>query len=229
MGMPKHVGIIADGNRRFARKQVLAPWKGHRFGIDTVFSIVEWAAEKDITELTFYTLSKQNLNREKEELEQLFLLIKEHLPRAVEKAKEKNVRIKFIGDRKLLPEDVQEVMNTSEQETSNGEQGVVNFAMAYGGREEILSACKALANQVAQGTLTPEEITEEQITNNLYLASEPELIIRTGGEKRTSNFLPWQSTYAEWAFLETLFPALTKEEFFATLDEFSKRDRRFGK
>jgi len=139
------------------------------------------------------------------------------------------IRIVFIGRTWMFAKDIQEKMSKIMELTTDNQQHIVNFAMAYGGREEVIDAVRKIAEQVQQGKLSIDEINEQTFAKELYLSSEPELIIRTGGEKRTSNFLPWQSVYAEWVFLEKTWPEFEKEDLVAAVEDFNARERRFGK
>ncbi len=232
MSAPKHVGIIMDGNRRFSKRLVQQPWKGHAWGSKKLEEVLRWCQEKGVAELTVFALSTQNLNRPQNELDYLLDLFAQEAQKLLARTddlKEQGLRIQFIGRKELLPKQLQELMQSLEETTQNNEDYVVNIAVAYGGREEIVDAAKQLAQEVAAGSLEPEEITEDIFAQKLYLPSEPDLIIRTGGEQRTSNFLAWQSTYAEWVFVDALWPEFSKESFTQCLEAYSARERRFGK
>jgi undecaprenyl diphosphate synthase len=223
----KHVAIILDGNRRYAKKLMLEPWKGHDFGADKVEKLLEWCEEFGVKELTLYAFSMQNFNRPKEEVDYLMGVVKRTAEKFVEdpRIKEKGVQIKIIGRYSLFPKDVIEVCERIMDKTKDNSNYILNLAFGYGGREEIIDAVKSI---VAENPKS-EEITEEYFANHLYLQSEPDLVIRTGGAMRTSNFLPWQTIYSEWFFLEKTWPEVEKEDFKAILDEFKERERRFGK
>jgi tritrans,polycis-undecaprenyl-diphosphate synthase [geranylgeranyl-diphosphate specific] len=219
-----HIGIILDGNRRFAKKLMKQPWKGHEEGAKRVEELFDWCKELGIKELTLYCFSLENFKRTKEEVEFLMSLFRKEFERLgndkrIEKDK---VRINFIGQKELLGKDLQELMNQIEKKTREHNNFILNFAIAYSGRQEILSAVKSLVK-------SGKEINEENFTESLLLKDEPDLIIRTGGEKRTSNFLPWQSIYSEWIFLDKMWPEMTKKDIEEAIEEFNSRQRRFGK
>ena len=232
--VPRHVGLIMDGNRRFAKKLMLKPWMGHEWGAKQIHKILEWSQEFGIKEITFYAFSVQNFNRPEKEFDYLMdsfckefdnLMTEENQ----KKMKKDGVRINFIGRIQMFPEEVHSRMLKLMKMTQDNSTYMVNFAMAYGGREEVLDAVQKIAEQVKKGELDVEAINAESFAKNLYLNSNPDLIIRTGGEKRMSNFLTWQGTYAELIFLDKHWPELEKEDYLAAINEYSERDRRFGK
>src|SRR3989338_4438201 len=196
----KHLAIILDGNRRFAKRLMLEPWKGHEYGAEKVEKTIDWCTEFGIKELTLYALSIENLNsRPRSELAYLFKVFRNSLRNLSRKKIQQNkIRFKFIGDTSLLPEDLAGQCKKLENETLNNSDFKVNIALAYGCRQEIIEAVR----KIVSNKLKKEEITGEVIEKNLYTKDEPDLIIRTGGEKRTSNFLTWQSAYSEWLFLD---------------------------
>lgn len=232
MTEPKHIGIIMDGNRRFAKKLLLKPWKGHELGANKVKEIIEWCLELKIKEITLYTLSIQNINsRPKEELDFLMKLFKDGFDKIKndKNIHDKKIRINFIGRLEMLDKELQNTINTLMNKTKDYNNLTINFAVAYGGRSEIVDAVKKIATEVKENKLNIKEINEETILNKLYIKEEPDLIIRTGGDFRTSNFLPFQSTYSEWFFLKKLFPELNKEDLSKCIEQFKDRNRRFGK
>lgn len=224
---PNHIGIILDGNRRFAKRLMLEPWKGHEYGKEKVEKLLDWARELEIKEFTLYCLSVENMkNRPKNELEYLFKVFRDafrNLER--EKIDRYKIRMKFIGNLNLLPEDLAEQCRVLEKETEKNSNYIVNFALAYGGRQEIIEAVK----KILRNKVKEDDVTEETFKKALWLENEPDLIIRTGGEKRTSNFLPWQSAYSELIFLDKFWPEFTKEDLVSCMQEFNSRKRRFGK
>ena len=224
--MPQHVGIILDGNRRFAKRLMLQPWKGHELGAKKIEDLLDWAQELGISEFTLYCLSVENIkSRPENELDFLFKLFrKEFRDIDREKIEKNNIRIRFIGNLSLLPQELQEQCIKLEKETSKNDKITINFALAYGGRQEITEAVR----KIVQSKLKPEEISEEVVEKNLYLSSQPDLIIRTGGDKRTSNFLPWQSVYSEWFFLDKCWPEFDKQDLINCISEFENRERKFG-
>jgi len=232
--IPKHLAVILDGNRRFAKKLAKDPWIGHSFGADTFRKFLEWIKEFGIEELTAYTLSIQNIKRAKTEVDFLFKLFEDKFSyfltaEGFKYLEDNDVRVRFLGRTNLLPDNIQNILKELEERTKNFKTKKLNFALAYGGREEIIDAVKKVAIDVSSGKISNEDINEETFKNYLYLGSDPELIIRTSGEKRTSNFLPWQSTYSEWIFFDKLWPEFTRDDLITCLEEFTNRKRRFGK
>jgi len=219
-----HIGIILDGNRRFAKKLMRQPWKGHEEGAKRVEELLDWCKELQIKELTLYCFSLENFKRTKEEVDFLMKLFRKEFERLEkdERIKENEVKIKFIGQKELLDKNLQELMKRIEDKTKDYNNYILNFVIAYGGRQEILSAIKKLVD-------SQKEINEKNFKECLLLKDEPDLIIRTGGEKRTSNFLPWQSIYSEWIFLDKMWPEITKKDLQEAITEFNGRQRRFGK
>ena len=229
--VPKHVGIILDGNRRFAKRLMLKPWKGHEWGAKKGKKLLEWCKDLDIKELTLYTFSIENFNRPKKEFDYLMQLFQKEFEKVKKdpRIKENDIKINFIGRISMFPEEVYNAMKELMEATKNNKSYTINFAMAYGGRDEIIDATKKIAEQVKQGKLNIEEINKKTFEENLYTASAPEMVIRTGGEKRSSNFLPWQTVYSEWFYLEKMWPEFEKEDFIQCLEEYSNRQRRFGR
>ncbi len=220
----KHLGIILDGNRRFAKKLMLRPWKGHEYGAKKIEALFEWIKEFGIKQVTLYCFSLENFNRPKEEFDYLMNLFKEEFSNQLKGSRldENKIRINVSGKVELFDKELQELISKLTEKTKNYSDYIVNFALGYGGRQEIIEAVNKM---VKKG----EEINEENLGKNLWIKDEPDLIIRTGGEKRTSNFLPWQSVYSEWIFLDKMWPEFTKEDLKKSIDEFKKRERRFGK
>ena len=229
--IPKHVGIILDGNRRFAKKLMLKPWKGHEFGAEKVKKLLEWAKDVGIKELTLYAFSYENFNRPKKEFDYLMYLFRKEFDNLIDnKDISKNkIKISFLGRLYLFPKDIQERMYRIMDKTKNNDKYIVNFAMAYGGRAEIIDAVKRIGEKIKEGNLDVKSINEKLFNDNLYMGDDADLIIRTGGEKRTSGFLPWQGTYAELIFVDKSLPEFEKEDFLQCIKEFQSRKRRFGK
>ncbi|MFH1445425.1 MAG: polyprenyl diphosphate synthase [Nanoarchaeota archaeon] len=232
---PKHVGIIPDGNRRFAKRLMENPWKGHEWGNDKMKKVFGWCKECGIKHMTFYTLSKENLNkRPKKEMDFLLKLahgeVKEMIHDKNHFTNKNKVKVTFFGRLDLLPKELSLDMKRAMKLTKNNNRFTMNFAVAYGGRQEIVDMTKNVARAVSSGRLNPEKITEDIIKSNLYIngVPDPDLIIRTS-ERRLSGFLLWQSAYAEFAFIDTLWPELTKKQFVDVIKDYSKRHRRFGK
>ena len=231
-----HIAIILDGNRRFAKKQGLMPWKGHEKGVAKVKEFIDWCISLDdqninIRELTLYSFSVENFNRAEKEKNRLFKLFKENIKELDKNSKlmEKGVKINFIGRLDMFPNEIVNEMQTMMEKTKQNNNYTINFAMAYGGRTEIIDATKKIAANVKNDKLNIKDIDEELFSRNLYLKDEPEIVIRPGGEKRISNFLIWQSAYSEWFFLDKLWPEITKEDLKKVIEEYKHRERRFGK
>ncbi len=225
--MVRHLAIIMDGNRRFAQRLLNNPLKGHVWGRDKLKEVGSWAREAGIKELTLYAFSAQNFSRPKKEFDHLMQLFREGCDELLAQDSD-GVRVRFVGDLERFPEDVHERMKHVMARTQHHTEYVMNVCVGYGGREEITAAVKELAREVQQGLLSSEDISMQTISDRLEI-SEPDLIIRTGGEVRTSNFLVWQSWYSEWFFVDTLWPDFSKEEFDMIIEEFSARKRRFGR
>jgi undecaprenyl diphosphate synthase len=232
--IPEHLGIILDGNRRFAKKLAKKPWEGHKLGAKTLRKFLDYAKEFQIKEITFYALSIQNLNRNEVELNFLLNLIKEHSSyylgnEGFKEISKDQVRIKIIGNLSLLPDDLQEIFLKLEEKTKDFNKFKLNFAIAYGSQEEIVEATKKIIKDIELKKISINELNTSKFSEYLWLNSEPDLIIRTSGVFRTSNFLLWQSAYSEWVFIDKLWPEFSKEDLIYCLEEFSKRERRFGK
>jgi tritrans,polycis-undecaprenyl-diphosphate synthase [geranylgeranyl-diphosphate specific] len=229
--VPKHIGIILDGNRRFSKKLMMKPWKGHEWGAKKVEKLMDWCHEFDIKELTLYCFSIQNFNRPKLEFNYLMNLFRKEFDRFKDdkRVHENKIRINVIGRLYLFPKDIQEKIKEIMDMTKDYNNYTINLAFGYGGREEVIDAVVKVAKQVKEGKLDIEQINENTFSKNLYFDSEPDMIIRTGGDKRTSNFLIWQSTYSEWVFLEKTWPEFEKEDLELAINDFSNRERRFGK
>jgi len=220
----KHLAIILDGNRRFAKRILLEPWRGHELGAEKIEKLFDWCAELEIKQVTLYCFSMENFDRPEKERNFLMNLFKKEFRKYLgsEKIRENGIRIKFIGEIERFDKELQELMKSIEEETARNESFRFNFCMAYGGRQEIVQACRKIAGN-------KEEISEKNLSKNLWLVDEPDLIIRTGGEIRTSNFLMFQSAYSEWIFLDKMWPEFDKNDLISCLKEFHNRERRFGK
>jgi len=228
--LPRHLGIIMDGNRRFAKKLMLKPWKGHEWGAQKLASVLEWCQEYNIKELTLYTFSVQNFSRPTDEFNYLMEVFAENFDNLKNdpRINENGIRINVIGRISMFPKHIQDKMYEIMELTKNNDKHIINFAMAYGGQEEVIDATIKIAQKIKEGTLDVKDINKEVFENNLYMKSEPDLIIRTGGEKRSSNFLAFQSAYSEYIFLEKMWPEIEKEDFVSCIEEFKNRKRRFG-
>lgn len=231
MSTLQHVAFIMDGNRRFAKRLLTEPWRGHEFGSDKFSEVLGWLKDENIHEATFYAFSTENFNRPVEEFNYLMRIFKESADKAFadQSIHRDHVRFTFIGALEKFPEQVRSSMQRLMDATRDYHNYQINIAIGYGGRQEITNAVQAIASKVAAGDLLASAITADTVTAHLALQSEPDLIIRTGGEVRTSNFLVWQSTYAEWYFSEKMWPEFSKEDFLAAIQSFHERKRRFGK
>ncbi len=224
----RHIAIILDGNRRYARKLGLQLWRGHEFGLRKLEELFSWCIELGIKEVTLYCFSTENFKRAKKEIDYLFGLFWKEFEKMKkgEGVFKDRVKVNVIGRMSMFSGKMQKAMLEAMKKTKKNKALLVNFAMAYGGRQEIVDAFKKIIK--SSKTLKPNQINENLIIKNLYLKSEPDLVIRPGGEMRMSNFLLWQSSYAELFFIEKLWPEFTKEDLIKCVEEFSKRKRRFG-
>jgi tritrans,polycis-undecaprenyl-diphosphate synthase [geranylgeranyl-diphosphate specific] len=229
--VPNHIGIIMDGNRRFARRLMAKPWQGHEWGTKKLEEVLSWCKEYEIHEITLYTFSIQNFNRPKKEFDFLMKIFSDNFDRLKDDKRifENKIRINVIGRLSMFPEIVREKIDRIMELTKGHKGYIVNFAMAYGGQEEVIDAAIKIAEKVKTGELDIRQINADVFKENLYLPDEPDLIIRTGGEKRTSNFLAFQGAYSEYIFIEKMWPELEREDFVTCLAEYSERKRRFGK
>ena len=228
--IPKHIGIILDGNRRYAEKMGINPLEGHEVGYEKVKKTMDWCKELAVKELTVYTFSTENFARPKKEVSFLMKLFEKAFKELRDdKKKLKELRIRFIGRISMFSRTVQKIMNELMDITINNGPYTINFAMGYGGRSEIVDATKKIIQQVKDGKLDINDINEENFKKNLYLQSYPDLIIRTS-ESRLSGFLMYQSAYSEIIFLpDKLWPEFEKDDLIKCIEEFSRRNRRFGK
>lgn len=222
----EHVGIIMDGNRRWAKERGLTTFEGHLAGAMRIEPVVQEAAKEDIGHLSLYAFSTENWNRPDEEKSNIINVFRQMLKDpVVDRFKEQGVRVKVLGDYEKFPSDIVENIEALQEESKTNERIIVNFALGYGGRDEIVRATnKAI-------TAGHTEMTEEIIANFLDTAGQPDvdLLIRTGGEHRTSNFLPWQTVYAEQYYVDPLWPDFGPEDFDNALNWYKNVDRRFGK
>jgi len=228
--IPQHVAIIMDGNGRWAKARGLTRLKGHEEGIKSVRAVVEACGELGINVLTLYTFSKENWRRPKNEISGLWRLLIQTVKREVPDLKKNNVRLKMIGVLEDLPLSAREGVKYAINELKNNTGLIVNLALSYGSRFEILQAVQQIARRVAAGEISPENIDEGMIASGLYTKDlpDPDLVIRTSGEKRISNFLLWQIAYSEIYVTDVLWPDFRKEEFFSAIHSFQQRERRYG-
>ena len=232
--MPRHIGIIPDGNRRWASMNNLPSWLGHREGYHRIRETLEWIWDLGIETVTIYAMSAENcLFRPPSEREELFKLAEKGLYEILmdEKARERGLRVKVIGRLDLAPPSIVELARRVEEQTSNRNGPLLYVALCYGGRQEILDAVRSIARKVEEGKLKPEEIDEEIFKKHLYTAEapDPDLIIRTSGEERISNFLLWQAAYSELYFCEAYWPEFRRIDLWRAIRSYQKRQRRFGR
>lgn len=228
--IPNHIAIIMDGNRRWAKKRGLMPSLGHKEGADTLEKIAEVCEEIGINTLTVFAFSTENWKRSKEEVDYLMDLLTKTIIDFDKKFKNRNVRIKLIGDINGLPEKLQKGIIEIEEKTKDKNGLTINIAINYGGRAEIINATKEIAKQVKEGNIDINDIDEQLMNKYIYTSHspEPDLLIRSGGEKRLSGFLIWQSAYTEYYFIDTLWPDFNKEELIKAINEYSNRKRNYG-
>ncbi len=228
--LPAHIAIIMDGNGRWARKRLLPRVAGHRAGIDSVRDTVESAAQLGIQVLTLYAFSKENWKRPRAEVETLFELLCEYLRREIGTLQRNNIRFRVIGRMEDMFPSVRRELQEAIDATAGNSGMVFNTALSYGGRTEIADACRALYAEAHAAGLPPQQITEEALARHLYTAGlpDPDLLIRTSGELRVSNFLLWQIAYAEIWVTDTLWPDFRRGELLRAIASFQTRERRYG-
>ncbi len=228
--IPEHVGIIMDGNGRWAKKRALPRSVGHKFGAQNFRKITRYISKTGVKVLTLYAFSTENWKRPLEEVSALMSLFKQYLVDSLTDFREDDIKVVFIGDKSAFDPKLRELIQESEDVAKDRKGMLLNIAMNYGSRDEILRAVKMIANDVKEHGLDPESITQNDIESRLYTAGlpDPDLIIRTGGEFRLSNFLLYQSAYSEFYSTETLWPDFHEEEFDKAIMEYNQRNRRFG-
>ena len=229
--LPRHIAIIMDGNGRWAKKQGLARMFGHRQGVETVHNITVAATKLGIEYLTLYTFSTENWNRPKEEVDALMTLLVDTIAKETPTLMENNVRLETIGDIDRLPEGAKKKFLACIEQTSKNTGLTMVLALSYSARWEITRAMQLVAQRAQAGTLRPDEINEQLVSSLMTTASipDPDLLIRTSGEYRISNFLLWQLAYSELYFTDCLWPEFTEEELYKAIVDYQKRERRFGK
>lgn len=227
---PRHIAIIMDGNGRWAKDRHRPRLYGHKVGVDSVQEIVRCAREWGVEVLTLYAFSTENWKRPVEEVGGLMALLKNYLQKELSKMLHNKIRLLCIGEITKLPKDVLEVLKTTMAETAANDGLVLNLALSYGGRSELIYAVKDIAKQIRAGDMELEDIDEGCIDSHLFTAGlpDPDLLIRTGGEARLSNFLLWQASYAEIYFTDLMWPEFREEAFHAAILEYQRRERRFG-
>ena len=228
--LPKHIAIIMDGNRRWAKQRGLSTKEGHKAGSKNLERIATFCNEIGIKYLTVYAFSTENWKRTKEEVSALMFILKANLDSMLRKMDLKNIKIRVIGEKENIPKDIQERIDKLVEKTKNNTGLILNIAFNYGGRAEIVHTCKKIAEKVKNGEINIEDINEETISNNIYTAGQPDpdLMIRTSRELRTSNFLPWQLTYSEFYFPDKHWPEFSEQDLVEAIQEYQHRNRRFG-
>ncbi len=229
--IPNHVAIIMDGNRRWAKNRMLPAIMGHRAGVKRIMEIVEAATDIGINEMTVYAFSTENWGRDKTEVDGLMSLLVEFLRKELDRIHKNGVKINLIGRIEDLPANVLTEVKDAIIKTSNNRKFILNIAMSYGGRNEIITAIKNIVKDVENNKFNIDELNEENFSNYLFTkgSKDPDLLIRTSGEIRLSNFLLYQLAYAEFYFTDVLWPDFDEEEFFKAILEYQNRNRRFGK
>ena len=228
--LPQHIGIIMDGNGRWAKKRGLPRSPGHTAGAQNFRTITRYCSDIGIKYLTVYAFSTENWKRPADEVSALMTLFKQYLNEALTDFKDDSIVVRFIGETSAFSEDLRELIIRTEEESKHRDGMVLNIAMNYGSRDELVTATKKIAQRVINGELSVDDITESTISDNLYTAHQPDpdLIIRPSGEYRISNFLLWQSAYTEFVIMDKLWPDFTKDDLDIALEIFAKRNRRFG-
>jgi len=232
--MPEHIGVIVDGNRRWASGRDMPPWAGHRFGADKVEDLLNWCLDLKVRTVTLYAFSTENFKRADKEVQEIMSLLDERLKTILsnERIHRNRVKISAIGRINLLPESTQKLIHEVEERTKDYNQYYLNVAIAYGGRAEIVDATKKIAEKVSAGKMSVNEIDERIIEEHLYTAYLPksglDLIIRTSGEERLSGFLLWQSAYSELCFVDIFWPDFRRIDLWRAIRSYQQRERRYG-
>ncbi len=228
--MPTHIAIIMDGNRRWAKSKGLPSALGHKKGAETLEKIVRYANKIGIKYITVYAFSTENWKRAEEEVSALMLLFQSYIDKYSKIADTENIKVNFLGDFSAFTEKLQKGIQDCMNNTKNNTGTVFSIAMNYGGRDEIIHAVKKIAAKVQNGEISIEDISERMISDNLYTQGmpDPDLLIRTSGEIRTSNFLPWQIVYSEFLFVDKNWPDFNEDDLDSAIIEYQKRTRKFG-
>ena len=228
--LPKHIAIIMDGNRRWAKKRNLPVALGHKEGAKTLEKIVRYANKIGIKYITVYAFSTENWKRTEEEVNSLMTLFQNYLDDYSKRADSENIKVKIIGSRENLSDKMVDKIEKCMERTKNNTGIIFNIALNYGGRDEIVAAVKEIAQKVKQNEIEIKDITEELISSNLYTKGQPDpdLLIRTSGELRLSNFLPWQLVYTEFLFVDKYWPDFSEADLDEAISVFQKRNRKFG-
>lgn len=224
--VPKHIGIIMDGNRRWARSRGLPTLIGHKRGYDIAMKVGEWCLARGVKILTIYAFSTENWNRTKKEVSYLMKLLKRALTDEIDNLHKKGIQVRVIGIKKGLSQDILEAIKKAMAKTKKNKKGILNIALNYGGRVEIVEAVK----KIIQKKYKPSQVTEGLINKNIFTAGlpDPDLIIRTSDEQRISGFLTWQSVYSELLFVKKHWPSFTEKDIDLAIEEYTKRNRRYG-
>lgn len=222
--MVDHIAIILDGNRRYAKAKGKKPWQGHSEGYKKVRKVASWCRDRGINELTLYIFSTENFSRDPQEVEHIMDIFRKNFKKELID-NNKTIKVRFIGRKHLFEDKIQKIMKEVEEKTFGNNPFTLNLAMGYGGMQEITDAVK----KIVSDNIAANKIDEPLIESYLYLNSKPDLVIRTGGAIRTSNFLLWQSSYSEWFFLEKMWPEFTEKDLDLVLEQFGSRKRNFGK
>ena len=228
--MPRHIAIIMDGNRRWAKAQGKPASFGHKAGAKTLEKIVRYANKIGLEYITVYAFSTENWKRTEEEVKALMTLLQSYLDDYSKRADTENIRVKILGDISALTPGMQKSIYNCMERTKDNTGVTFNIALNYGGRDELVKAIKQIAQEVKEGKVDIQDISEEMVSNNLYTKGEPDpdLLIRTSGELRLSNFLPWQLVYSEFLFINKNWPDFTEEDLDNAIVEYEKRTRKFG-
>lgn len=224
--VPKHIGFIVDGNRRWAKKHGLPTYEGHLAGYNTSIEVMKAAFEAGVQIVSMYTFSTENWKRSETEVSKIMGLVLKLLTSDIKVLDENGIRFRMVGSRDLLSKSIVKAVDAAEARTANNTRGTLAVCFNYGGQLEIVDACKRIIDARIKST----DITTELISENLYAPELPpvDLVVRTSGEQRLSNFMLWRAAYSEFIFLEKLWPEMTKEDIDATIEEYSRRSRRFG-
>ena len=228
--LPKHIAIIMDGNRRWARNKGLPVALGHKEGAKTLEKIVRYAKNIGIKYITVYAFSTENWKRSEEEVSTLMNLMMNYLESYSKRADSENIKVQILGNRQGLSDKMNDLIEKCMERTKDNTGITFNIALNYGGRDEVVNAVRTIAQDIKENKILPENINEELVSNYLYTKGmpDPDLMIRTSGELRTSNFLPWQLVYSEFLFLDKLWPDFTEEDLEDAIQVFTKRNRKFG-
>jgi len=229
--IPRHVAIVMDGNGRWAKQRRKPRIYGHKVGADSVREIVEISREIGISHLTLYAFSSENWNRPKQEVSGLMNILKSYLVSELGRLEKNEIRLSCVGDISQLPDNVRQTLEDSIKRTAGNDKMVLNLALSYGARDEICMAVRAIADACRQGEIVLDQIDHQLVADYLYTSGQPDpdLLIRTGGEQRLSNFLLYQASYAEIYFTETMWPDFRKQAYLEALTDYQGRERRFGK